>query len=234
MREILARIVKWHWEQSIVSKRWKCRAMGSICLIFGLVSRNYFYTSPCSVLARLLAAVAELGASRAEGLFPWVKEGAALTYGLVYLPDSIASRFVNKSTVERIVISGFRFRRYRLAADLLTKKSKLQRKEIAEEEELCVSVSRAGMQVTPEWTGTISWAQVAAQIGAHFFALNGDHQTKEGIMLHIGTTHFWVELPYGNQAPYNVTLPTIRVRTTGTLDSLPLFASPMIRYDTPR
>ncbi|KAL5644384.1 hypothetical protein ACJX0J_000761 (mitochondrion) [Zea mays] len=42
-------------------------------------------------------------------------------------------------------------------------------------------------------------------------------------MLHIGTTHFWVELPYGNQAPYNVTLPTIRVRTTGTLDSLPLF-----------
>ncbi|KAL5668395.1 hypothetical protein ACJX0J_020616 [Zea mays] len=38
------------------------------------------------------------------------------------------SRFVNKSTVERIVISGFRFRRYRLAADLLTKKSKHQRK----------------------------------------------------------------------------------------------------------
>ncbi|KAL5647951.1 hypothetical protein ACJX0J_042306 [Zea mays] len=25
-------------------------------------------------------------------------------------------------------------------------------------------------------------------------------------MLHIGTTHFWVELPYGNQAPYNVTV----------------------------
>ena len=24
-----------------------------------------------------------------EGLFPWVKEGAALTYGLVYLVDSI-------------------------------------------------------------------------------------------------------------------------------------------------
>ncbi|KAL5642836.1 hypothetical protein ACJX0J_002996 (mitochondrion) [Zea mays] len=109
-----------------------------------------------------------------------------------------------------------------------------------------------------KWTGTISWAQCA-----HFFRYvsglkNGDHQTKEGIMLHIGTTHFWVELPYGNQAPYNVTLPTIRVRTTGTLDSLPLFylhsyriwrsardgkltlssdlraASPMIRYDTPR
>ncbi|KAL5642838.1 hypothetical protein ACJX0J_002998, partial (mitochondrion) [Zea mays] len=85
---------RWHWEQSIVSKRWKCRAMGSICLIFGLVSRNYFYTSPCSVLARLLAAVAELGvlegtadkaSSSSEGLFPWVKEGAALTYGLVYL-----------------------------------------------------------------------------------------------------------------------------------------------------
>ncbi|KAL5642938.1 hypothetical protein ACJX0J_000403 (mitochondrion) [Zea mays] len=37
-------------------------------------------------------------------------------------------------------------------------------------------------------------------------------------MLHIGTT-----ASYGNQAPYNVTLPTIRVRTTGTLDSLPLF-----------
>ncbi|KAL5668394.1 hypothetical protein ACJX0J_020615 [Zea mays] len=85
--------------------------------IFGLVSRhdiyrnstriwrkgpcfrkNYFYTSHCirneSVLARLLAAVAELGvlegtadkaSSSSEGLFPWVKEGAALTYGLVYL-----------------------------------------------------------------------------------------------------------------------------------------------------
>ncbi|KAL5647948.1 hypothetical protein ACJX0J_042303 [Zea mays] len=136
-------IVKWHWEQSIVSVdsswgigrrdgrtgqgqdepdrtillqhfsdlRTHFEVNGQINLCgFSPGNMNYFYTSPwvckrvlemhramnaCdSVLARLLAAVAELGvlegtadkaSSSSEGLFPWVKEGVALTYGLVYL-----------------------------------------------------------------------------------------------------------------------------------------------------